>query len=63
MVKILTLAALLALAGCQTTKGSYCALADAQRPSNATIDAMSDAEVERALIELEKLRRLCGVKP
>ena len=50
------------LAACTTTKGSYCAIADANRPSQATIDAMTDAEVERALVELEKLRRLCGVK-
>ena len=51
------------LAGCQTVKSSHCAAFDAIRPSQAQIDVMTDAEVERMLIELEKFRRLCGVKP
>lgn len=55
--------ALFLLAGCQTVKSSHCAAFDAIRPSQAQIDVMTDAEVERTLIELEKFRRICGVKP
>lgn len=62
MVKILILAALLAIGGCQTTKGSYCQIAKAQRPSQATIDSMTDAEVNDALAALEKGAALCGWK-
>jgi hypothetical protein len=50
------------LAACQTVKSSHCTAFEAIRPSQAQIDVMTDAEVERALIELEKFRRICGVK-
>ena len=62
MGKIIAILAICLLVGCTTTKGSFCALADAQRPSQATINAMTDAEVEKALIALEKGKRLCGWK-
>lgn len=62
MGKIIAILAICLLAACTTTSGSYCAIADAQRPSQATIDAMTDAEVEDALIALEKGKRLCGWK-
>jgi hypothetical protein len=60
-----TLAALCltALVSCNTTKSSHCTAFEAIRPSQAQIDVMTDAEVERALVELEKFRRICGVKP
>lgn len=60
MVKVLVPAVLIALAGCQTTKGNFCAIAQPQRPSQATINAMTDAEVAQALAALEKGKRLCG---
>ena len=53
-------ALIIALAACTTTSGSYCQIAKPQTFSDAVIDQMSDAEVERALAELEKHRRLCG---
>ena len=61
MGKLLVVLCLLA-SGCQTVKSSHCAGFEAVRPSQAQIDVMTDAEVERALIELEKFRRICGVK-
>lgn len=51
------------LTACQTVKSSHCTAFDAIRPSQAQIDVMTDAEVERALVELEKFRRICGVRP
>lgn len=62
MGKVLVVAALLALAACQTSKSSHCTAFEAVRPSQAQINVMTDAEVERTLIELEKFRRICGVK-
>lgn len=63
MVKILALAVLLALAACQASKGSFCALSEARRPSAATIATMTDAEVKRDLAHNELGQRLCGWKP
>lgn len=60
MGKVIALALILAVAGCQSTKGSFCAIAKPQRPSQATIEAMTDAEVAQALAALEKGARLCG---
>ena len=51
------------LVSCTTTSGSFCAIAEAQRPSPATIGQMTDAEVEKALAALEKGRKLCGWRP
>lgn len=62
MGKILAVLLLLALTACQTAKSGHCTAFEAIRPSQAQIDVMTDAEVERALIELEKFRRICGVK-
>ncbi|UCI11542.1 MULTISPECIES: hypothetical protein [unclassified Mesorhizobium] len=45
MVKGLTLALLIALAGCTTTKGSFCALESPIRLSATAIAALSDVEV------------------
>jgi uncharacterized lipoprotein YajG len=57
------LAALCILAGCQTVKSSHCTTFEAVRPSQAQIDVMTDAEVERALAELLKFERICGERP
>jgi len=51
------------LSGCATTKGSFCAIAKPLRPSEATIAAMSDAEVADMLAHNEKGAKLCGWKP
>lgn len=60
MVKILALVAIIAVTGCQTPKGGFCAIANQYRPSKATIAVMTDQEVKDALSNLEKGRRLCG---
>jgi hypothetical protein len=54
---------LAALVGCQTVKSSHCTAFEAVRPSQAQIDVMTDAEVERALAELLKFERICGDRP
>ncbi|RWL14901.1 MAG: hypothetical protein EOR57_31640 [Mesorhizobium sp.] len=63
MVKILTLAVLLAISGCQTTKGSFCAIAKPVRLSEAQVLQLSDAEVKALLAHNQRGQRLCGWKP
>ncbi|TPM59171.1 hypothetical protein FJ959_09895 [Mesorhizobium sp. B2-2-4] len=63
MVKGLTLALLIALAGCTTTKGSFCALESPIRLSAAAIAALSDAEVRGILAHNRTGQKLCGWKP
>lgn len=63
MGKALVLAALL-LAGCQTApKGTFCALATAQRPSQEVIDKLSDEEVNALLRHNRLGGKLCGWRP
>lgn len=50
------------LTACQTVKSSHCTAFEANPPSIAQIDAMTDEEKARALIELKKFERICGVK-
>lgn len=59
----LILAFLLAVAGCQTASGSFCDISRPLRLSAATVDAMTDAEVNAALAHNEKGQRLCHWKP
>ena len=63
MVKALILAALLAVAGCQTAKGSFCTIAQPIRPSAETIATMTDAEVRDVLAHNRKGAALCGWHP
>jgi hypothetical protein len=63
MVKALALAGLLALSGCQTAKGSFCAIAKPIRPSVNTIATMTDAEVQAVLAHNTKGQRICHWKP
>jgi len=60
MVKVLALSLLLAVAGCQTSKGTFCAIASPIRPSQETIDKLTDAEVAALLRYNEKGGKLCG---
>jgi hypothetical protein len=62
MVRTLILAGLIALAGCTTTKGSFCAIASPQRPSAAAVDAMTDAQVKALLAHNRTGQKLCGWK-
>lgn len=63
MVKVLTLAALLALAACASPKGSFCAIAKPLRPSAETLAVMSDAEVRAMLEHNATGERLCRWRP
>lgn len=53
---------LIALTACTTTKSSHCTAFEATPPSQAQIDVMTHEEKVRALIELKKFERICGVK-
>jgi len=61
MVKVLMLS--LALAGCTTTGGSFCAVEHPIRPTQAEVAVLSDASVNAILAHNEKGQRLCGWKP
>ncbi|TIS41440.1 MAG: hypothetical protein E5X01_08540 [Mesorhizobium sp.] len=63
MVKAIALASLLALAACQTSRGSFCAVEHPIRPTKAEIAALSDASVAAILAHNEKGERLCDWKP
>lgn len=63
MAKALILVGLMALTACQTASGSFCAIARPQRPSQAEIDAMTDARAAEVLAHNEKGRRLCSWRP
>jgi hypothetical protein len=63
MGKGLIIAALIALAGCTTTKGSFCDIARPLRPSAAAIDVMTDAQVKDLVAHNRKGAKLCGWRP
>jgi len=63
MVKVALISALLFLAACQHTGGSFCSIAKPIRPAKETVDKLSDAEVSAILAHNRKLERLCSVKP
>jgi outer membrane murein-binding lipoprotein Lpp len=57
MAKALILAALIALAGCQTPRGTFCAISSPIRISSEAVDALSDQEVaamKRFLFAIEE---------
>jgi len=61
--KRLILSALILLTACATTKGSFCAIDKPLRPSAASIDAMTDAQVKDLVAHNRKGEKLCGWKP
>lgn len=61
--KILIAALLIALAGCTTTRGSFCEIASPIRPSAETIAHLTDAEVRQILALNRKGQKLCGWRP
>lgn len=63
MVKGMILAALIALAGCTTARGSFCAVSSPIRLSAAAIAALSDGEVKTILTHNRKGEKLCGWRP
>ncbi len=54
---------LVALAGCTTVRGGFCAVSSPLRLSAAAVDALSDAEVKALLAHNRKGEKLCGWKP
>lgn len=63
MVKALTFAALLALAGCQTAKGTFCDIAKPIRLAPEQVDQLTDTQVAELLAYNTKGQRLCGWRP
>lgn len=63
MLRITMLSALLFLAACTTTKGSFCALSKPIRLSEQTVATMTDSEVADALRHNELGQKLCHWKP
>ena len=63
MGKIIAISLLVALAGCQTTKGSFCEIASPIRPSAGTIAHLTDAEIRQILAHNRKGAALCHWKP
>ena len=49
--------------GCQTTGGTFCAVADPIRLSPQSVDALTDREVAAILALNEKGAELCGWRP
>ena len=60
MVKALTLAALVALTGCQTAKGTFCDIAKPIRLAPQQIDQLTDDQVAQFLAHNTKGAKLCG---
>lgn len=59
-----TFLAICQLSGCQTQpKGTFCAVASPIRPSQETIDRLSDAEVAALLAHNKRGGKLCGWQP
>ena len=63
MGKVAAILMLATLVGCITASGTFCDIAKPRRLSDATITAMSDAEVDDALAHNLKGQKLCGWKP
>lgn len=54
---------LLLITGCMSTKGTFCQIAKPHRFSDATVNAMTDAEVQQELTFNKQGAKLCGWKP
>ncbi len=62
-LSVLAVVMFLALAGCTTAKGSFCAISSPVRLSSSAVDALSDAEVRAMLAHNRKGQALCGWAP
>jgi len=63
-VILILIAALGIMVGCASVpSGTFCTIAKPQRPSQAEIEAMTDARVAEVLAHNRKLQQLCGVRP
>lgn len=63
VAKAIALAFFIALAGCTTTGGSFCAVEHPIRLTAEAIAALSDGEVNQILAHNEKGQKLCGWRP
>ena len=64
VTRLILLAALGIMVGCASVpSGTFCTIAKPQRPSQAEIEAMTDARVAEVLAHNRKLQQLCGVRP
>ena len=63
MGKGLMLALLVALAGCTTASGGFCAVSSPPRLSAKVVDVLSDAEARALLMHNRKGQKLCGWRP
>ncbi|RWI45981.1 MAG: hypothetical protein EOQ93_30465 [Mesorhizobium sp.] len=63
MVKGLTLALLVALAGCTTARGGFCSVSSPIRLSAASVATLSDGEARAILAHNRKGAALCGWRP
>lgn len=63
VAKAIVLALVVALAGCTTTKGSFCEIEKPTRLSAAAIAALSDAEAKVILAHNRTGQKLCGWRP
>ena len=59
----LALVALLLLAGCETTKGTFCDIAKPIRLAPEQVDQLTDDQVTQLLALNTKGQRLCGWRP
>jgi hypothetical protein len=62
-LSVLAVMMFLALAGCTSAKGSFCAISSPIRLSSSVVDALSDAEVKAMLAHNRKGQALCGWAP
>ncbi|MES0040006.1 hypothetical protein [Mesorhizobium sp. M0091] len=62
VTKAIALAVFMAIAGCTTIGGSFCAVEHPIRLSAEAIAALSDGEVNQVLAHNEKGAKLCGWK-
>ncbi len=62
-MKALAILAVVILAGCTTTSGTFCKIAPQLKYSQKVYDAMDDAEAARHLTYLKTGEKLCGWRP
>lgn len=64
VTRLILIAALGIMVGCASVpSGTFCTIAKPQRPSQAEIEAMTDARVAEVLAHNRKLQQLCGWRP
>lgn len=61
--KGIAIALLLTLAACQTPAGDFCDVAEPIRLDAATVDALSEEELDQALSQNRKGEAMCGWEP